>query len=89
MIATIIKYLVIGIALYVCGRLAWQFFLKYQANRFNKAALTAVDKQIKSLIKKVGIADAKASEKIAELKQKEKNLKKLVELFEEKLENEN
>lgn len=87
MLATIIKWLIIGIAIYFGGKLLWQFWLKYKANRLNKAAITALDNQIKKLAKKIDPADIKATEQIARLNQKKKNIEKLTKLMEEKLEN--
>lgn len=89
MLATIIKYLVIGIAVYFCGKLLWQISLKYKAGRLNKAAVVMLDNQIKKLIKKLDPADVKATEQMAKLNQKKKNLEKLTKLIEEKLENDN
>jgi hypothetical protein len=89
MLEIIIKWLAVGIGVFFGGKLLWRLFLKYQANRFNKAALIAVDNQIKKLIKKLDPADVKATEQLAKIKQKEKNLKELVNLYEKKLENDN
>jgi hypothetical protein len=89
MLATILKFLIGGIGVYFVGKLLWQIFLKYRANRFNKAALTALDNQIKKLIKKLDPKDSIAAGQIAQLNQKKKNLEKLKKLLEEKLENDN
>jgi predicted transcriptional regulator len=89
MSSTIIKFLIGGIGIYVCGRLAWSFYLKYKVNKLNKVALIGLDNQIKKLIKKLEPADIKATEQIAKLNQKKKNIEKLTKLIEEKLENDN
>ena len=89
MLATIIKYLIGGIGVYFVGKLLWHISLKYQASRLNKAAIKALDNQIKNLIKKIDKADVKTAQDLAKITQKKKNLDKLVKLYEEKLENDN
>jgi len=89
MLSTIFKFLIGGVGVYFIGKLLWQFVLKYRINRANKAAITALDNQIKKLVKKLDPADVKITEQLAKIKQKEKNLKELVNLLEKKLENDN
>lgn len=89
MLEIIIKWLAIGIGVFFVGKLLWRLFLKYQANRFNKAALKVMDNQLKKLLDKVDKADAKAALQLAKVRQKEKDLKELVKLYEERLENDN
>jgi len=86
MLSTIFKFLIGGVGVYFIGKLLWQFVLKYRINRANKAALTALDNQIKKLAKKLDPADVKTTEQLAKINQKKKNLDKLAKLIEEKLE---
>jgi len=89
MLSTIIKFLIGGIGVYFIGKLLWRVSLKYQASRLNKAAIKALDNQIKKIAKKIDMTDAKAAEQLAKLNQKKKNIEKLTKLIEEKLENDN
>ena len=89
MLSTIFKFLIGGVGVYFISKLLWQFVLNYRINRANKAALTALDNQIKKLVKKIDMTDAKAAEQLAKLNQKKKNIEKLTKLIEEKLENDN
>lgn len=89
MLSTILKFLIGGIGVYFIGKLFWQIFLKYKANRLNKAAVVALDNQILKLVKKIDKTDIKIAEDLVKISQKKKNLDKLVKLYEEKLENDN
>ena len=85
MLATIIKFLAIAAGLFIIGRIAWRYFLKYKVNQINLAALRVVDNKIKALMKKVDKTDYETALKLAEIKAKKDKVKELAELLAQKL----
>ena len=85
MFATIIKFLAIAAGLFLAGRIAWKWFLKYKVKQINLAALRVVDNKIKALMKMVDKADYETALELAEIKAKNARVKELAELLAQKL----